>query len=224
MKPIAEHVRAAIRRDREGGTLLPELVRTYGVSKATVWNIIKDIEAPAGAHCPPPPRQALPESLRAPKSRRPSLSKFDLGRVGCMMAEARLLLAGYEVFAPRLESTPVDLLVGTSLGLRRVQVKVAWEDSKRGGLWIASLQSTDPGKAHAKPCKVKYYSPAEVEFFLVYCQGNDSIYVVENLEGRRELRMWVDAQRFGQNQHTKDEVDPETFRGAFNLMGEPLRV
>lgn len=224
MKPVAESIKEAIRRDREKGATPQELATSYGVSKSTAWNIVKDVVVPPEARRPAPSRPLISEEMRVATTRRPPLSKFDLGRVGCMLAEARLLLGGYDVYSPRRESTPVDLLVGTSQGFRKVQVKVAWEDPKRGGLWRAALQSTDPGKAHAAPCQVKYYTPEEAEFFLVYCYGNDAFYVVENRDEVRELRMWVATQRVGKNQFTETEVDSETLKNAFGLLGAPIRV
>lgn len=92
---------------------------------------------------------------------------INLARAGSLLAAAWFTLCGHEVSWP-LEPARYDLLVGTDLGVRRVQVKTA--TTRDGISWQAYLSTTT---RHER----RTYDPDEIDDFFVI-DGDLSYYLI----------------------------------------------
>jgi len=213
MKPVDPHTIQAIRQARESeGLTLGQLVKRFRLSKSTVFNYIQGCDdAKVKASCPSR-RVVKPVEPRV----RPDLSKGDLGEAARQMICARLLLAGLQVFRPLGEDTPIDLLLlredGTAL---RCQCKYVYPNTFGSHTFkFCAMRSRGGGSKRQRHA----YTEKEVDFFLGYCQDDDSVYVVprQNTGGRKEVLLWILRSPEGFN--LKGVFDHLPWKNAFHLL------
>ncbi|MEF8808461.1 group I intron-associated PD-(D/E)XK endonuclease [Natronomonas sp.] len=107
-------------------------------------------------------------------------------------SEARVLSAllerDYPVSVPFGDNDPYDLLVETSDGVHRVQVKTGWMEEGRIRFKTASKTTAD-GNAVRRD-----YAPEEVDVFAVRCRETDDCYWVPfETAGRKNTYLRVDS-------------------------------
>lgn len=148
---------------------------------------------------------------------RPSLSKGNLGEAARQIICARLMMAGYSVFRPMFEDTPIDLLVMTKDGsFKRCQCKYIWP--RKNGSHAMSLITVRKNGVGFRAVRHRY-TTEEVDFFLGYCLVNDSIYVIPNrdLIGREQLTFWITRTPTKNNAKRRTFV-ADTWCNAFNVL------
>jgi hypothetical protein len=131
---------------------------------------------------------------------------------------ARLMLNEVKVFRPMTEDTPTDLLVLKRDGtVSKCQCKYIFPE--RSGCHLMPLCSIRKSGANRKAVK-HIYTAEEVDFFLGYCQDNDTVYVIpySAAGGRNGLRFWILRDCLGSNGNEKDRFDEKEWRGRFDLL------
>lgn len=213
MKPVDPQTIREIRQARESeGLTLGQLVDRFRLSKSTIYSYI----------CGCDDRKA--KAMRLSRCRvepvhprvRPALSKGDLGEAARQMICARLLLTGLQVFRPIGEDTPIDLLILRKSGeALRCQCKYVYPNTFGSHTF----------KFHAmrakgnNPKRVKHvYTEHEVDFFLGYCQDDDSVYIIPRriTGGRKEVYLWILRGPEGYN--TKGIFNHLPWKNAFHLL------
>ena len=212
MRRISDKVRQKIRTDRECiGLTLYKLAEKYGLSKSTIYEIIKDCDDTKVV-------KACPSRKRVKKvvvSKRPDLSTTDLGEAARQMICARLMLNGIDVFRPMTEDTSIDLLIlKKDSEVLRAQCKYIFP--AKNGLHV--LQCTSSGRGSNRGKVRHVYGSDEVDVFLGYCLDNDGVYVVPRdvIGERRAVTMWILREPVGVN--NKEIFEADKFKGAFDLL------
>lgn len=210
---ISEETKALIRKERESGKTLYELVSQFGHSKSSVYNIIKDCDDSLVKRAAPSRRVVTKATLENP---RPNLSKTDLGEAARQMICARMMLNGVNVFRPMTEDTPIDLLVLTSNRILRCQCKCLYFDRRSGKhlMNLFSVRKNGPGSKARK----HLYTADEVDFFLGYCFENDAVYVIpfKGAGGRQRLTFWIAREKMGSN--GGDAFNPDDYVERYDLL------
>ena len=212
MKTTPEVIEA-IRKDREQeGMTLYQLVTKHGLSKSTIHNIIKGMDASLVKRASPSRRvvQTVDHEVR------PDLSKTDLGEASRQMICARLMLAGVKVFRPMTEDTPTDLLVLKSDGkVLQCQCKYIWPT--RRGCHMMNLYAVRKNGPNSKAV-LHPYTAQEVDVFLGYCLDNDSVYIIPHAAcgGRKMLTLWINRPSAGSC--GTDGLDCSVFAKAYDQL------
>lgn len=213
MKKTTPAVIESIRIDREqDGMTLYEIAKKHGLSKSTVFTIIRGMDS-SKVKRSAPNRKVV---VTVKSMDRPDLSKTDLGEASRQMICARLMIAGVKVFRPMTEDTPTDLLVLKGNGeVAKCQCKYIWPNGNGGHcLPLYSVRKNGP---NSKAVKHKYTAD-EVDFFLGYCLDNDMVYVLpfEVCKGRSMLRLWIIRESMGTN--GRGMFDAKLYAGAYDSL------
>lgn len=192
MKKISDDVRKNIREDREQeGLTLSQLVRKYEISKSSAFSIIQGCDDSKVRRASPSRRVVEVASFKE----RPKLSKVDIGKAARQMICARLMWNEIKVFRPMTEDTSTDLLVLRADG-RVLKCQCKYVFPRQDGCHVMSLSTT---RGNSTGTKKHRYSLEEVDFFLGYCQDNDGVFVIPNMDtnGVKQLVFWVSRQAQG---------------------------
>lgn len=214
MKRIDDRVRNQIReaREYEGLTLSQLQVRFPEVGRSSLFKIIEGCDSSKVMRAAPTRKVVQTVDFKA----RPELSKGDLGEAARQMICARLMLHGVCVFRPMTEDTPTDLLVLTRSGqVLKCQCKYIYPQ-KRGShtMPLSSVRKNGPNSQAVR----HIYTADEVDFFLGYCQDNDSVYVIPYADatGRANLVFWVSRNPVGTN--GRECKDTSVWQGNYSLL------
>lgn len=212
MGKISENDKQRVKKDRELGLTLYQLVEKYGYSKSTVALIIRDCDHSNVPRACPTRKVVVPVAA----TERPTLSKGDIGEAARQMICAKLMLNGVKVFRPVSEDTPIDLLTLRKDGaIQRCQCKYIYpEKTGNHRMSLCSIRKNNPRGA----AKRHRYTLQEVDIFLGYCLDNDTVYVIPNAEtgGRKDITLWVLRKSQGFNGHK--EFNAQQWANRFDLL------
>jgi len=112
------------------------------------------------------------------------------------------------------EDTPIDLLVLKGDGfLAKVQCKYIYP-TQNGSHRMQLCSSRSNGSGAQRHS----YTKEEVDFFVGYCQDNDSVYVIpfDAVSSRIEVSLWILRKRAGNNGAVG--IDEFEWRNRFDLL------
>jgi PD-(D/E)XK endonuclease len=112
------------------------------------------------------------------------MHKYELGNTSEGIVLSAYLSEGFNVSIPFGTGASYDLVVDSGFRLYKIQVKTGW---LRGGCAQYKSQRRQPGASLTR----RPYKNSEVDYFVVNCPGNGTIYAVpaENHGGQGRLRL-----------------------------------
>jgi hypothetical protein len=173
-----------MRSDRSSGKTIEELISKYGCSRSTIFSYTKGFNNPSTI------RRNKKRVPTLPPTKRPELSKGDIGEAARQCIISKLMLNGVKIFKPLVEDTPIDLLLLKRNGsVVRCQCKYMYRDKR--GYHVLNNHSNGKGEKRGKRSYV--YSKLDIDFLLGYCSDNNVVYVVpiEAINGRSIIAVWI---------------------------------
>ena len=136
------------------------------------------------------------------------------GEIAETFVLANLIQAGFTVSIPYGENSRYDLLVETSKGFKRIQVKYIGKHKGKKYFQLP-LRST---RANKNQNKIKHYTQEEIDFIIGYCPYNNSCYIIpmNKLKTKHEIHIWIDEKPKGKNQFKP--IDTEKYRNNWELL------
>ena len=117
--------------------------------------------------------------------------KYERGNTSEGIVLSAYLNEGFTVSIPSGNGASYDLVVDAGFRLLKIQVKTAWISS---GCLRYKSQRRQPGKGLTR----RPYKSGEVDYFIVYCPANKSIYAVPSEKHGCEGRLRLAPVRNGQ--------------------------
>ena len=201
-----------IRRARENGSTLGQLVREFRLSKSTIHKYIQGCDH-SKVKIASPTRRVVQQTQPLA---RPELSKGDLGEAARQMICACLMLAGVQVFRPMGEDTPIDLLVLKETGeVLRCQCKYLYPTPQGSHcLHCFATRNDETGRKRRQ----HRYTNEEVDFFLGYCLDDNAVYVIPWAVAKARLRVFLWILRDPTSANRNGVFDHRPWRNAFQLL------
>lgn len=111
-----------------------------------------------------------------------------LGRIGELTTAKKFLNHGYEVFVPLVDVSGTDMMVAKNNGTpKRVQVKSSTRTIDDNCTLFSLRSSEFSMKDGAVTSYNKTYSKDNVDYFALYSEKDDDVYLIENDESRKSI-------------------------------------
>ena len=125
--------------------------------------------------------------VKAKKKHKHSLT---LGKIGELKTAQKFLNHGYEVFVPLVDISGTDMIVEKNGDLKKIQVKSSSITTHDDNCTRLSLKSSDFNMRDGQVISYnKKYKKKNVDYFALYSDKDDDVYLIENNENRSSIHI-----------------------------------